>query len=66
NGGQAVATDKYPTPVSMPDYGWKLSNEEVAAVASYVRGAWGNQATPVSASAVQDLRQSVSAATSAH
>ena len=43
NGGHAAATDQRPTPVSMPDYGWKLSDAEVAAVASYIRSAWATR-----------------------
>ncbi|MEO9188813.1 MAG: c-type cytochrome, partial [Acetobacteraceae bacterium] len=66
NGGQAVATDQHPTPVSMPDFGWKLSDEQVAAVASYVRSAWGNQATPVSGTDVRSVRGAVQAASSAN
>ncbi|MGA9868801.1 MAG: c-type cytochrome [Acetobacteraceae bacterium] len=66
NGGQAVATDQHPTPVSMPDFGWKLSDEQVAAVASYVRSAWGNQGAPVSAGEVRSVRDGVQAASSAH
>lgn len=37
DGTQAVATDGRPTPLSMPSFKWKLSNEQVAAVASYNR-----------------------------
>jgi mono/diheme cytochrome c family protein len=65
NGGQAVATDEEPTPVAMPSFGWKLSDEQIAAVASYVRSAWGNRASPVSASAVHAVRQAVESASSA-
>jgi mono/diheme cytochrome c family protein len=56
DGGRAVATDKRPTPVSMPAFAWKLTDAQVAAVASYVRSAWGNAAAPVSASDVDSLR----------
>ena len=49
----------------MPSFGWKLSNEEVAAVASFVRSAWGNQGSPVSASEVQSVRKSVKDVSSA-
>jgi mono/diheme cytochrome c family protein len=59
NGGRSVATDARPTSLSMPSFGWKLSDEQVAAVASYMRGAWGNAAPPVSASDVSALRSQV-------
>lgn len=64
NGEQAVATEQRPTGVSMPSFGWKFSDQEVAAVASYVRAAWGNQASPVAASKVQSVRKAVQNATS--
>jgi mono/diheme cytochrome c family protein len=64
NGGHAVATDQHPTPVSMPAFGWKLTNQQVAAVASYVRSAWGNEAPPVSGAEVQKLRGAVQAVAS--
>lgn len=63
DGAHAVATDARPTPLSMPSFKWKLSNEEVAAVASYARNAWGNAAAPVSANEVQSMRQVLDTAT---
>jgi len=59
NGGRSVATDARPTSLSMLSFGWKLSDEQVAAVASYMRSAWGNAAPPVSASDVSALRSQV-------
>jgi mono/diheme cytochrome c family protein len=61
NGGRAAVTDARPTPFSMPAFGWKLTDGEVAAVSSYVRSAWGNAASPVDADAVRDLRHSTAA-----
>ena len=59
NGVHAVATDSKPTPLSMPAFDWKLSDEQIAAVASYIRNSWGNSASAVSSSDVNSLRQSV-------
>jgi mono/diheme cytochrome c family protein len=56
NGARSVPTEMRPTPLSMPAFGWKLSDEQVAAVATYVRNAWGNTAPAVSADQVRDLR----------
>jgi len=56
SGTQTVATDARPTPLSMPSFGWKLSDAQVAAVATYVRNSWGNSAPVVSASEVGKLR----------
>jgi mono/diheme cytochrome c family protein len=60
-GARAQPTDVRPTPVTMPAYGWKLSNAEVAAVASYVRNAWGNRAAAVSPGAADGVRTNLAA-----
>jgi mono/diheme cytochrome c family protein len=40
----------------MPAHGWKLSDEQVAAVITYIRNSWGNAAPPVTASDVKSIR----------
>ena len=55
-GGFAPATAGHPRPYGMPPYRTLLSDDEVAAVASFVRQSWGNQAPAVSGLAVQRLR----------
>ena len=50
-----------PTPLAMPAFAWKLDDRQIAAVATYVRNAWGNAASPVSASDVGKLRRKVAA-----
>lgn len=55
-GGQAVSTDEHPTAQAMPAFDWKLSDGQVAAVATYVRNAFGNAASPVSADTVKQQR----------
>jgi mono/diheme cytochrome c family protein len=59
DGGRAATTQARPTPFSMPAFGWKLDDAQVAAVATYVRGAWGNSAPAVSADKVKELRETV-------
>lgn len=44
---------------AMPAWGPSLSNEEIAAVASYVRSAWGNSASPIEPEAVAALREAL-------
>lgn len=63
DGTRAVPTAARPTPLSMPSFKWKFSDEDVAAVASYVRSAWGNAAPAVSASDVQSMRKVVGVST---
>jgi mono/diheme cytochrome c family protein len=56
-GARTAATDARPTPVAMPAFNWKLKDDEIAAVATYVRNAWGNHAPPVDPGQVRDMRQ---------
>jgi len=56
-GTQRVPTAKVPTPLTMPAFDWKLNDDQVAAVATYLRNSWGNVAPPVSAADVGTLRR---------
>lgn len=56
NGGFAPATEGHPRPFGMPPFVLQLSDSELADVLTYVRTQWGNQAAPVSALDVQQLR----------
>ncbi|WP_293221742.1 cytochrome c [Ottowia sp.] len=56
-GGFNAATAGYPRPFGMPPFVLTLSNAEIAAVLSYVRTAWGNSASELSALEVHSLRQ---------
>lgn len=57
DGARTAPTDKAPTPFSMPAYNWKLKDNEIAAVATYIRNSWGNAAAPLTPSQVGDLRK---------
>ena len=56
NGGTLPATHTAPSTFTMPAFAWRLSDQEVADVVSFIRGSWGNQGAPVKASDVKDLR----------
>ena len=58
-GSRAVATDAAPTGPAMPSFAWQLSDADVAAVVTYIRNAWGNAASAVSASEVANMRQTL-------
>ncbi|PSC05947.1 alcohol dehydrogenase [Alsobacter soli] len=60
-GARTTPTDARPTPFSMPAFDWKLSDAQIAAVATYVRTAWGNVAESVSADDVGKLRRTLHA-----
>jgi mono/diheme cytochrome c family protein len=47
DGGFAPTTTGNPRPFGMPPFGLQLNDAELAAVASYVRSAWGNEAPQI-------------------
>ncbi|KJZ64017.1 c-type cytochrome [Pseudomonas fluorescens] len=55
-GGTLPATHMAPSTFTMPGFAWRLSNQEVADVVSFIRGSWGNSGSPVKASEVANLR----------
>jgi len=56
-GTRAVPTPARPTPTAMPAFAWKLDDDAIASVATFVRNSWGNSAPPVSAGKVAKLRR---------
>ena len=52
-GGFAPTTAGNPRPFGMPPYATLLNDEDIAAVVSYIRNAWGNRASAVTAWEVQ-------------
>ncbi len=56
NGGFGPSTSAHPRPFGMPPFVLVLSDQDLADVLTYVRTQWGNQASPVSALDVQQLR----------
>ena len=56
DGAQTVTTPRAPNTGSMPSYA-KLSDQEVADVATYIRNSWGNAAPPVTADQVKKARR---------
>jgi mono/diheme cytochrome c family protein len=41
----------------MPSFAWKLTDDEIADLATYIRNSWGNHAAPIGASTVRAARQ---------
>ncbi|MGN6527654.1 MAG: c-type cytochrome [Burkholderiaceae bacterium] len=56
NGGFAPSTPGNPRPFGMPPAGQSLKDDDIAALATYVRNAWGNAAPVVSAVDVLEAR----------
>jgi mono/diheme cytochrome c family protein len=55
-GGRIGTSPSRPSPLTMPSFAWKLSDNEIADVATYLRNSWGNQAAAVSVAEVRDVR----------
>ncbi len=63
---QVVLTGDYmadppslPTGLAMPGFDWKLDDQQIADVLTYVRNSWGNRAPAVTARNVAEVRQDV-------
>jgi mono/diheme cytochrome c family protein len=55
-GGRIGSTPSRPSPLAMPSFAWKLSDQEIADVSTYIRNSWGNEAPAVPVSSVTQLR----------
>jgi len=55
-GSAMPSTKTAPSALAMPDFAWRLSDQDVADVLSFVRSSWGNRAASVAANDVGRLR----------
>jgi alcohol dehydrogenase (quinone), cytochrome c subunit len=60
-GSSTPRTSSTPAQFAMPAFAWRLSDQEVADVVTFVRSSWGNRANAIDEKRVHDLR-SLSAA----
>jgi mono/diheme cytochrome c family protein len=60
-GSSLPGTAAAPSALGMPGFGWRLSNDEVAQLLTFIRNSWGNQASSVSAGEVGRVRASLDA-----
>lgn len=56
-GAQLPSTPKRPERLQMPGFDWRLTDDEAASLASFVRQSWGNQASAVSPEQVAEVRR---------
>jgi mono/diheme cytochrome c family protein len=56
NGGFPPGTGGNPRPYGMPPFAQWLSDDEVAAIVTYIRTAWGNRGAAISAREANALR----------
>ena len=61
SGGKPVQLQGMPAIEPMPAFADQFNDREIAEVASFVRGAWGNNASPVTARSVKRDRAQISA-----
>jgi mono/diheme cytochrome c family protein len=55
-GSKTPRTQKTPAQFAMPGFAWRLSDEEVAGVVSFIRSSWGNHASVVTPQTVAKNR----------
>jgi mono/diheme cytochrome c family protein len=56
-GGRIGISPSHPSPLTMPSFAWKLDDQEVADVSTFIRNSWGNHAAAVSVSDVRKARK---------
>ena len=56
-GTRVGVSSSRPAPLGMPSFAWKLTDQEIADVSTFIRNTWENHAGPVSAAEVADLRK---------
>src|SRR5450432_1492655 len=56
-GGRIGTSLSRRSPLSMPSFAWKLSDQEIADVCTYIRNSWDNQAPVVSVADIRDARK---------
>lgn len=55
-GARLPYSPQRPSQFTMPDFGWRLTDRQIAEVLTFIRSSWGNDASPVSPREVAELR----------
>ena len=55
-GSRLPSTAAAPSPMAMPGFAWRYDDADIAALATFLRSAWGNHAGPVSPGQVAEIR----------
>ena len=56
-GGRIGTGESRPSALAMPSFAWKLTDQEIADVCTYIRNSWGNQSAIVSVADIRDARK---------
>ena len=62
SGQKTAVTHENPTGLAMPAFDWKLSDDQIADLVTYLRSAWGNTGGAIDANKVADTRRTLIAA----
>ncbi|MDB5828200.1 MAG: hypothetical protein JWQ73_2420, partial [Variovorax sp.] len=62
-GSARPATVDSPAALAMPGFGWRLTDDNVADMLSFVRTSWGNKADAVTPAQVATVRKTIEPAT---
>ena len=65
-GSSTPVTSGSPAQFTMPSFAWRLSDQQVADVVTFIRTSWGNDATQISAADVARVRKSAGSASPEH
>lgn len=55
-GARAPSTAAAPSGLAMPGFGWRYNDADIAELATFTRSSWGNNAPPVAAAQVANIR----------
>jgi mono/diheme cytochrome c family protein len=55
-GARAPSTAAAPSGLTMPGFGWRYNDADIAALATFTRSSWGNNAPAVAAAKVAEIR----------
>jgi mono/diheme cytochrome c family protein len=61
-GSRLPSTAGAPSDLAMPAFGWRYDDEDIAALATFIRSSWGNHASAVQSSQVTTLRRQIETA----
>ena len=61
-GSAMPSTEARPAALAMPGFGWRLSDDNVAALLSFVRSSWGNRGEAVTSAQVAKVRKAIAPA----
>jgi mono/diheme cytochrome c family protein len=57
DGAQSVTTPTSVTGPAMPAFHWRMTDQQVADVSTYIRNSWGNTAPAVTVEQVRKMRE---------